>query len=97
MLVVHLMGCASPTVVATKQIGDSQMNCTELKNAYQEAVDFEENARKERRVTGKNIAAAVFFWPALIGTYSNTEEAITAAKDRQAILMKIADAKKCNF
>lgn len=97
ILVAFLVGCASPPVVATKQIGDSSLNCTDLKKAYQEATEFEESARRERRVTGTNIAAAVFFWPALIATYSNTEDAINAARDRQKNLTKIADDKKCKF
>lgn len=92
-----LMGCASPNIVATNQIGDSSLNCAGLKKAYQEAAEFEENARRDRRVTGKNIAAAVFFWPALLATYANTEEAINAAIDRQKNLMNIANRKKCRF
>lgn len=97
IFIVSLFGCASPPIVATKQIGDSSLNCAGLKKAYLEATEFEENARKERRVTGTNIAAAVFFWPALIATYSNTEDAINAAKDRQKNLIKAAEEKKCKL
>jgi hypothetical protein len=92
-----LVGCASPAIVTVKQIGDSSLSCEQLKKAYDEAVEFEENARKERKVTGTNIAAAVFFWPALIATYSNTEDAIGAAKDRQRNLTKISGEKNCKF
>ena len=94
---VVLVGCASPAIVTVKQMGDSSLSCEQLKKAYDEAVEFEENARKERKVTGTNIAAAVFFWPALIATYSNTEDAIGAAKDRQKNLTKISDEKNCKF
>jgi hypothetical protein len=90
-------GCASPPIVTVKQVGDTSMSCEQLKKAYDEATEFEENARKERKVTGTNIAAAVFFWPALIATYSNTEDAIGAAKDRQKMLTKISDEKNCKF
>jgi hypothetical protein len=48
-------------------------------------------------VTGTNVAAAVFFWPALIATYANTEDAVNAAKDRQKNLAKIADEKNYKF
>ena len=92
---IVLSGCATPTVVQTKQSNDSSMNCAQLKTAYSEAQDFETKARKERGVTGTNIAAAVFFWPAMIGTYKNTEEAIDAAKDRQKHIEKIAESKQC--
>ena len=93
--VITLSGCATPTVVQTKQSNDSSMNCAQMKSAYAEALDFETKARKERGMTGTNIAAAVFFWPAMIGTYKNTEEAIDAAKDRQKYLEKLAADKRC--
>jgi hypothetical protein len=93
--VAFLGGCASPTVVESKQANDRMMSCAALKTAYGEAKDFESKARKERGMTGTNVAAAIFFWPAMLGTYKNTEEAIEAAKDRQKHLESIAAEKKC--
>ena len=90
-----LGGCASPTVVESKQSNDRLMSCSALKTAYGEAKDFESKARKERGVTGTNVAAAIFFWPAMLGTYKNTEDAIEAAKERQKHLETIAAEKKC--
>lgn len=96
LLMMSLLGgCATPHVVQTKQVGDSEMSCNQIKAAYAEAQEFENKARQERTVTGKNVAAAIFFWPALLGTYSNTEEAINAAKERQSNLEKIAEKKGC--
>lgn len=89
-------GCASPTVVESKQANDRTMSCDALKTSYSEAKDFESKARKERGVTGTNVAAAILFWPAMIGTYKNTEDAIEAAKDRQKHLEAIAAEKKCS-
>ena len=88
-------GCASPTVVESKQSNDRMMSCAALKTAYTEAKDFEAKARKERGVTGTNVAAAILFLPGLLGTYVNTEEAINAAKERQKHLEVIAAEKKC--
>lgn len=93
--VAFLSGCASPTVVESKQSKDRDMSCGALKTAYSEAKEFESKARKERGVTGTNVAAAILFWPAMIGTYKNTEDAINAAKERQTHLEKIAAEKKC--
>ena len=93
--VAVLGGCASPTVVESKQTNDRMMSCDALKTAYGEAKDFESKARKERGVTGTNVAAAIFFWPAMLGTYKNTEDAIEAAKERQKHLEVIAAEKKC--
>jgi hypothetical protein len=71
------------------------MTCEQLRSAYAEAQDFEAKARKERGVTGTNVAAAIFFWPAMIGTYKNTEEAIEAAQGRQKHLEKVGAEKNC--
>ena len=95
VLVCFLSACATPTVVQTKQSRDSDLSCAQLKDAYAEAQEFESKARKERGVTGTNVAAAILFWPAMIGTYKNTEEAIDAAKDRQKHLERISSDKKC--
>ena len=90
-----LGGCATPTVVESKQANDRMMSCDALKTSYVEAKDFESKARKERGVTGTNVAAAILFWPAMMGTYKNTEDAIQAAKERQKHLETIAAEKKC--
>lgn len=90
-----LSACATPTVVQSKQGKDSELSCSQLKSEYAEAQDFEAKARKERGVTGTNVAAAIFFWPAMLGTYKNTEEAIEAAKDRQKHLEKLGADKGC--
>jgi hypothetical protein len=90
-----LGGCATPHVVESKQTNDRTLSCEGLKTAYVEAKDFEAKARKERGVTGTNVAAAIFFWPAMLGTYKNTEDAIEASKERQKHLEAIAAEKKC--
>lgn len=96
-LAIVLTGCASPTVVDTRKAGDSQLTCEQIKLEIAEAERFEKEARKERTATGTNVAAAIFFWPALLGTYSNTEQAINAAKERKDNLFKLADSKACKL
>lgn len=90
-----LVACATPTVVQSTKPNDHNLSCSQLQAEIAEAQEFEKKARDERKVTGKNVAAAVLFWPALLGTYSNTEEAINAAKDRQNNLTKIYQQKNC--
>jgi hypothetical protein len=90
-----LAACATPEVVDVRQTGDRDMNCEQIRAAHDDARDFERRARKERGATGTNVAAAIFFWPALLGTYKNTEDAIEAARDRQKHLERLADSKKC--
>jgi len=88
-LTLALSGCASPTVVDSKQTTDRSLSCTQILAQIEEAEQFEKTARDERGVTGTNVAAAVLFWPALIATYSNTEDAIEAAEERQDHLDKL--------
>lgn len=92
-----LAGCATPTVIETRKLGDQQLNCEQIKREIAEAERFEKEARKDRTVNGQNIAAAVLFWPALLGTYSNTEQAINAAKERRDNLFKLAESKNCKI
>jgi len=97
ILVVMLGACATPHVVETRKVGDANLTCVQISKEILEAERFEKEARKERTVTGTNVAAAILFWPALIGTYSNTEEAINAAKERKENLLKLADSKGCKI
>ncbi len=96
-LIVSFLGaCATPTVVQTRQPQDEALNCSQLAQAYAEADNYEKAARDERGVTGKNTAAVLLFWPALIGTYMNSEDAIKAARERKDHLYRIQQDKKCN-
>lgn len=92
-----LSGCATPTVVDTKKAGDADLNCVQIKAELAEADKYLQAAKKDRTVTGTNVAAAVLFWPALLGTYANTEEAINAAKEREAVLRNLAARRKCDL
>ena len=90
-----LAGCASPTVVKSMKSGDEELTCGQLKNEYEESNRFIEEAEKEKGFTGGNIARGLFFWPAILGTYSNANEAIAAAETRKVNLMNIMRNKNC--
>ena len=96
-IIALLSACASPEVVSERQVGDSALSCSEIKSELREADKFKDRARSEKGVTGTNVAAALFFWPAMLVTYSNAEEAIRAAEDRTDFLMDLADRKKCRI
>jgi len=92
-----LAACATPTVVEVKQTGDAGLSCSQIKDELALADKYLKAAKKDRTVTGTNVAAAIFFLPGLLGTYVNTEEAINAAKEREVLLNKLAQKKKCNL
>ena len=87
--------CATPTIVQEQQLGDDKLSCYQLQSEITEARRFEQAARDERGVTGTNVAAVLFFWPALLVTYSNASDAIEAAQNRQRNLQQIYSNKNC--
>lgn len=92
---VFLVGCASPEVVPVKKVSDVDLPCAALKEQLEEAKDFERKAAEERTVTGGNVARTIFFWPALVGTYMNSGDAISAARARQDHLVVLINSKGC--
>lgn len=95
-LVGVLAGCASPAVVSEKSDKDTIMSCGQMVTEQQKIAEFKEKVRGERGVTGTNVAAAVFFWPALIGTAMNTGDAMDAATARSQHLDKMMASKQCS-
>ena len=92
-----LTACASPEVVDKRQMGDEQLSCMQLASEIQEAHEFERNAQKKNGITGTNVAAAVIFWPAIIGTYYNANEEIDAAKERKEYLVELSTKNGCSM
>jgi hypothetical protein len=90
-----LGGCATPHVVEKEKLSDEKLSCAELRAEIKEAERYKEEARKERGVTGTNVAAVLFFLPGLAATYVNTEDAIRAAEARKEHLMEIYKQKRC--
>ena len=91
-----LVGCASPTVVQSVKPGDAGLNCAQLQNEFADADKFRREAEGEKGVTGGNVAR-VLFWPAIIGTYMNANEAIAAADNRKVHLANLMNQKNCQI
>jgi hypothetical protein len=75
--------------------GDTALSCSGLISEIKEAKKFKEDARDEKDMTGTNVAAGLFFWPALLVSYNNIGEAVDAAEDRIDNLMDIGKDKDC--
>lgn len=90
-----LSACATPTVVQTVKPGDSGLSCAQLQNEFSDAERYRQEADKEKSVTGGNVVRALFFWPAILGTAANANEAIAAADTRKAFLANQMTAKNC--
>ena len=90
-----LGGCATPTVVQTVKPGDFELSCAQLQNEYSDAQRYRDEADREKSVTGGNVVRALFFWPAILGTAANANEAIAAADTRKAHLANAMNQKGC--
>lgn len=90
-----LAGCATPTVVQTVKPGDNGLSCAQLQNEYVDAQKFRDDADKEKGMTGGNVARAILFWPAILGSYSNANEAMAAADARKVHLANLMNQTKC--
>ena len=89
-----LVGCASPTVVQSVKPGDAGLTCPQLQNEYADALRFKKEASSEKGVTGGNVAR-LLFWPSIIGTYMNANEAIAAADNRLVNLSNLMSKSNC--
>ena len=92
---VLLISCAKPTVVNIVLPDDNKLNCEKLENSVADAQEFRRKAIAVTGNTGKNQAAAMLFWPALMMTYLNASEAIVAANERTVHLINIMQDKNC--
>ncbi len=95
-VVVLLSACASPTVVQSVKPGDAGLSCPQLQNEFADTERFKKEAESEKGVTGGN-AARLLFWPAIIGTYMNANEAMAAAENRKVHLSNIMIQKNCQI
>lgn len=93
--IVMLLGaCASPTVVQSVKPGDTGLSCAQLQNEYVDAEKLKKEAEGEKGVTGGNVAR-LLFWPSIVGTYMNANEAIAAADNRKVHLSNQMSQKNC--
>ena len=92
---VLLNSCAKPTVVNITLPQDKKLNCEKLEDAVADAQEFRRKALAVTGNTGKNQAAAMLFWPALMMTYINASEAIVAANERSVHLINVMQDKNC--
>lgn len=91
------IGCATPTVVQSVKPGDAGLSCSQLQNEYVDAENLRLLADKEKSVTGGNVVRALLFWPAILGTASNANEAIAAANSRKVHLANQMSLKNCSI
>ena len=94
---ILLSGCVSPEVVQKSSVNDASLTCDEIKTQLTQLEEIRTEAAKGKTVSGQNVAAAILFWPAVIGNYSNAQQALEAASKRNEVLVALANKKRCKF
>ena len=92
---ILLNSCAKPTVVNVTLPKDNELNCEKLEDALADAQAFREKAYRATGATVDNQLRGLLFWPALMMTYANAQEAIIAASERSVHLINIMQKKNC--
>ncbi|MEM6759932.1 MAG: hypothetical protein AAF601_10680 [Pseudomonadota bacterium] len=94
---VMLSACVSPEVVQTTSVNDESLACDDIKTQLMQLEEIRSEAAKGKTASGANVAAAILFWPAVIGNYSNAQQALEAANKRNDVLVALAKKKRCQF
>ena len=92
-----LAGCATPTVTQVVKPGDTGLSCAQMQNEFSDVQRLKKEAEAEKNVTGGNVVRALLFWPAIIGTAMNANEAIAAADNRSVHLSNLMLQSKCEI
>ncbi len=87
--------CSHTEKVATVKPTDSKMTCADIKTEYADLDTVMSEAKKNKGASGKNIAAAVFFWPAAVGNYVDAKDAEELVEERRRKLAEMGNAKGC--
>lgn len=93
--ILAVSGCVSPEVVQTRTVADADMSCSQIRTELAQLEQIRSEAREGKTASGKNIAAGILFWPALLGNYANAQEATEAANKRQEVLVGLSQQKRC--
>ena len=96
-VVTLLSACATPTVTQVVKPGDTGLSCSQMQNEFSDVQRLKKEADAEKTVTGGNVVRALFFWPAIIGTAMNANEAISAADNRMVHLSNLMREQKCKI
>lgn len=96
LVLILLSSCAKPTKLEVIVPGDKKLDCEQLEMAFLDTRDFKKKAESYKDPgSGGNLTRTMLFWPALLQTIHNADEASRAADERGFHLVKIMNNKKC--
>lgn len=93
---MSLTACVSTQTVSEKQVNDSELTCSSIATRIGEVRAASNYAKANRGVSGANVAAALFFWPALLVNNSNTSNMIKSMESRETVLVGYYSSNNCS-
>lgn len=90
-----ITACVSTQTVAEKQVNDSELTCSSIATRIGEVRAGRNYAKANRGLSGANVAAFLFFWPALLVNNSNTSGMIKSMDARETVLAGYFEANNC--
>lgn len=92
---VAITGCVSTKTVSKEQINDVGLSCASIATRIGEVQAARNYAKSNQGLSGSNVAAALFFWPALLVNNSNTSNMIKSMDERESVLIGYYKTNNC--
>lgn len=88
--------CVSSRTVVEKQLGDDKLACAEIADRIAELNALKAVAEAESGVSGKNVAAGLLFWPAIIANQMKSGDNLETVNNRKSILVGYYEDRSCS-
>jgi hypothetical protein len=92
-MLAFVCGCATSPKVQTVQVGDNMLTKDQIACELSKLDETQQNIESKKGVTGTNVAALLFFWPALAYTYIDASDATKLVETRRAHLTSLYNQK----
>ncbi|MFI5268978.1 MAG: hypothetical protein ACHQ7M_16505 [Chloroflexota bacterium] len=90
-----LSACATNMKIATNQLGDDKLSCSEIMAQDKKVDEVLEGAQHNKGVSGANVAAVLLFPLAAVGNYMDADKAEQLATKRKTVLADMYKAQHC--
>ena len=95
-IAVALSACVPSHTVSTKNIGDEQLKCDDIATRIAEIKGATKLVKSKQGASGENVAAALFFWPALIFNSQTNSSSIDSLLRREEVLIGLYQSNSCS-
>jgi type IV pilus biogenesis protein CpaD/CtpE len=92
-MLAFVCGCATSPKMQTVQVGDNLLTKDQITCELSKLDETQQKINSNKGVTGTNVAALLFFWPALAYTYIDAKDATQLVEARRSHLTSLYNQK----